>query len=139
MFGTNNYIRIWKVESKGNYTECECTTSKKNLHTNQFEVDFSSKFVRFVGNAHKKMPQINERVKITSCGVENVYERDGKRNYLKNPTFVVFDFERDVQNAPKATPQSNVANHSDYIPAEYIAGTNSAVFEEIGDGDGLPF
>ena len=57
MFSVGAYIKIWNVTNKGNYSEVECSSSKKNNQTQQYETDFSSKFVRFIGNAHKKSPQ----------------------------------------------------------------------------------
>ena len=93
MFSTGVYFKIWGVVNKGNYSEVDCSTSAKNRQTGNYETDFSSKFVRFIGNAHKKNPTVGERIKVTSCGVQNVYEKDGQRQYLKNPTYIVFDFE----------------------------------------------
>lgn len=116
---------MWGVVNKGNYSEVDCSTSAKNKQTGNYETDFSSKFVRFVGNAHKKNPVVGERIKVTSCGVQNVYEKDGQRQYLKNPTYVVFDFERE-------------ANAQPYMPSAY--GGNPTGFEEIPEFDGsLPF
>lgn len=131
MFSNGAYSKIWGVVNKGAYSEVECSTNKKNAQTQNYETDFSSKFVRFVGTAHKKNPQPGDKVKITNCGVTNVYEKDGQRVYQKSPTFLVFDFEREV-NAPNVS-----AGH--YTPSAY--GGNGAVFEDIPlptDGD-LPF
>lgn len=133
MFSTGVYFKIWNVENKGNYTEVECSTSSKNKTTGNYETDFSSKFVRFIGNAHKKRPKPNERVKVTSCGVQNVYEKDGQKNYLRTPTFLVFDFER--ENDFKKTNENNAAS---YVPN--YGGNENANFIEIGnDAEGLPF
>ena len=125
MFSTGVFFKIWNVNKKDYYTEVDCSTSKKNKDGN-YETDFSSKFVRFVGNAHKKNPQPNEKIKVTSCGVQNVFERDGKKEYLKSPSYVVFDFEREG-----ATPSDG------YMPSGY-SGTPSG-FEEIPLNDSLPF
>ncbi len=131
MFSTGAYFKIWNVSNKGNYSEVECSTQKKDKQTGNYATDFSSKFVRFVGNAHKKSPQPNERIKVTSCGVENVYQKDGKNQYMKNPTYLVFDFERDGV-AP-----------SNYMPSGYAMpdfNSNIPNFEEIGGDDAsLPF
>jgi hypothetical protein len=100
----------------------------------KYETDFSSKFVRFIGNAHKKSPQPNERIKVTNCAVQNVYEKDGQKQYLKNPTYLVFDFERDGE-APM--PSGN-----GYMPNAYGSpnfANNAPNFEELPDSDGLPF
>ena len=134
MFSVGVYFKVWNVTNKGNYSEVECSTSKKNRQTDQYETDFSNKFVRFVGNAHQKCPQPNERIKVTSCGVENVYIKDGQRQYMKNPTFIVFDFERDNATGyvPPATP--NV-----YMPSAYSGNTNGFQPLETANESDLPF
>ena len=129
MFSTGVYFKVWNATAKGNYTEVECSTSKKNTQTDNYETDFSSKFVRFIGNAHKKSPQKGERIKVTSCGVQNVRVNNGQNEYLKNPVYLVFDFERD-----------NGAGTPNYTPSAY-GGNNMPNFEElpeITDGS-LPF
>lgn len=136
MFSTGVYFKIWGVVDKGKYAEVDCSTSKKNNQTENYETDFSSKFVRFIGEAYRKRPQPNERIKVTSCGVQNVYEKDGQRQYLKNPTYLVFDFERDgdagqpIVSAPGAMP---------YTPTPYVANSVPNGFEEIPMDSSLPF
>ena len=131
MFSVGSYFKIWNVTNKGNYSEVECSTSAKNKMSGNYETDFSSKFVRFIGNAHKKAPQAGEKIKITNCGVQNVYEKDGQKQYLKNPTYLVFDFERDGQ-APM--PSGN-----GYMPSGYGANSMPSGFEEINVDSSLPF
>lgn len=131
MFSTDVWFKVWGVNNKGNYAEVECTTSQKNKQTGSYETDFSSKFVRFVGNAFRKSPQAGERIKVTSCGVQNVYEKDGQRVYPKNPTFVVFDFERDEG----ATAPSG--NNTNYMPDAYGSGSFEPV--TLGTDEPLPF
>ena len=132
MFSTNVYFKVWNVTNKGNYSEVECSTNVKNKMTGKYETDFSSKFVRFIGNAHKKAPQVGERIKVTSCAVQNVYEKDGQRQYLKNPTYLVFDFERDGE-AP-------IPSGNGYMPSGY-GGNNSmpSGFDDIPLDSSLPF
>lgn len=130
MFSVGTYFKIWNVTDKGNYSEVECSTSAKNKMSGRYETDFSSKFVRFIGNAHKKSPQPNERIKVTNCAVQNVYEKDGQKQYLKNPTYLVFDFERDGES-----PSGN-----GYMPSGY--GGNNAMpsgFDDIPLDSSLPF
>lgn len=134
MFSVGSYFKIWNVTDKGTYSEVECSTSSKNKISGKYETDFSSKFVRFIGNAHKKSPQPNEKIKVTNCAVQNVYEKDGQKQYLKNPTYLVFDFERDGQ-AP-------MASGNGYVPNAYGSpnfAQSSPNFEELPDSDGLPF
>ena len=127
MFSTGVYFKVWGVVNKGKFSEVDCSTSVKNKNTGNYETDFSSKFVRFIGNAHKKAPQAGEKIKITSCGVQNVYEKDGQRQYLKNPAYLVFDFERD-----------NGAGN--YMPSAYMSDNPVPNgFEEIPMDGSLPF
>ena len=136
MFSTGVYFKIWGVVNKGNYSEVECSTSSKNKTTGNYETDFSSKFVRFIGNAHRKNPQPNERIKVTSCGVQNVYEKDRQRQYLKNPTFIVFDFEREDGSGQ---PTVSVPNVGGYMPNAYSGNSAPSPFAEIPMSDDLPF
>ena len=132
MFSVGSYLKIWNVTNKGNYSEVECSTSAKNKMSGKYETDFSSKFVRFIGNAHKKTPQAGEKIKVTNCAVQNVYEKDGQKQYLKNPTYLVFDFERDGQ-APM--PSGN-----GYMPSGYgIDNSMPSGFDEIPMDSSLPF
>jgi hypothetical protein len=136
MFSTGVYLRIWGVSDKGKFTEVDCSTSKKNRQTDQYETDFSSKFVKFLGNAHNKRPQPNERIKITSCGVQNVVEKDGQRQYLKNPTYLVFDFERDNE---MGQPIVGVPPMDSYTPSAYGGIDNGFAPMDIPEDTSLPF
>lgn len=136
MFSTGVFFKVWGVTNKGNYSEVECSTSSKNKTTGNYETDFSSKFVRFIGNAHRKNPQPNERIKVTSCAVQNVYEKDGQRQYLKNPTYIVFDFEREDNGGQ---PTVSVPNGGVYMPNAYSGNSAPSPFEEIPMNDSLPF
>ena len=92
MFGVNSYAKIKEVENKGNYSDCKISISKKNKTTNKYETTFIGK-VRFVGIAHNQKPMANQRIKITSCGVSNCYTKDDKLEFMKSPSFVIFDYE----------------------------------------------
>ncbi len=142
MFSVGTYFKIWGVTDKGNYAEVECSTNKKNNQTGNYETDFSSKFVRFIGEAYRKRPQPNERIKVTNCAVQNVYVKDGQMQYLKNPTYLVFDFERDVAAGQPRVSVPN-ANGNGYTPSAYGSpnfAQSSPNFEEITLGDdSLPF
>lgn len=135
MFSTGVYFKVWGVVDNGNYAEVDCSTSKKNAQTGNYETDFSSKFVRFIGEAYRKKPQPNERIKVTSCAVQNVIERDGQRQYLKSPQYLVFNFERDGE---VGQPRVSVPNGNGYVPNAY-GGAPMGNFEEIPESDGLPF
>ena len=118
-FGNGQFMKIWEVVDNGNYSEVNITSSKKNKSTGKYETDFSSKYVRFVGDAHKQRPMKGQQIRITDCAVSNVYEKDGKKQYLKNPSFVVFKYELMDSNGQSSTPTTS--------------------WQEIGSTDELPF
>lgn len=91
-FRNNAYAKVWKSEDKGNYSIVELSTSKKNKQTDQYETDFSSKFVRFIGQAHTdiKNTQDGDRIKLTEVEVTNSYNKETKQGYTN---FLVYGFE----------------------------------------------
>lgn len=98
MFGNGNYLTIWEVEDKGNYAVVSVSSSKKNKQTGKYDTDFSSKYVRFVGDAYNCRPQKGQRIKIVECGVSNVYMKDGQKVYMQNPNYCVFKYELQDDN-----------------------------------------
>ena len=105
MFQNGASARIWEVEDKGNYSVCSITTSHKDERSNKYEIDFSHKFVRFVGQAQKNKPLPEQIIKITNCAVKNVYYENGEKKYLKNPSFVIFDYELVESEKANRTPK----------------------------------
>ena len=96
-FGTGQFMKIWEVTDKGGYSEVNISSSKKNKQTGKYETDFSSKYVRFVGDAYKQRPMKGQKIKIKDCAVTNVYEKNGEKQYLKNPSYVVFSYELQLE------------------------------------------
>lgn len=101
MFSNNSYAKLWEVEDKGKYSVVELSTSKKNKETNEYETDFSSKFVRFVGEAHNRVKKMDgtERIKLTNCGVTT-----SKYNDKWYTNFLVFDFEKADSSIKPSSP-----------------------------------
>lgn len=129
-FGNGQFMKIWEVADKGSYTEVSMSSSKKNKQTGEYETDFSSKYVRFVGKAKLQNPMKGQRIKITECSVSNIYYKDGERQFLKNPNYVVFSYEL----------QQDVAQGNTYVPSAYTQGSSGG-FEQVAldtDTD-LPF
>lgn len=94
MFSVNSIAKIFSAESQGNYTVCSIQIAKKNKATGKYISSFESKFVRFIGDAHLQKPMSGQKIKITDCGVSNVYyNQDGEKCYLKNPSYCVFGYE----------------------------------------------
>lgn len=123
-FRTGAFAKVWKFENKGNYSVVELSTSKKNKTTEQYETDFSSKFVRFIGQAHADIQLLQDGVKIKLGDVEvtNSYNKETKQGYTN---FLVFSFE--------------LSEFQDTKQNQQASGNNS--FMEIPDTDmeSLPF
>ena len=119
-FGNGAFLKIWGVTDKGNYAEVEVSSSKKNKQTGEYETDFNSKFVRFVGDAYHCRPMKGQKIKIVECAVTNCYKgNDGKTAYLKNPNYVVFRYElQDGSNTTNSanTDFSTLTDVNEFVP-----------------------
>ena len=103
-FRTDAYAKVWAVENKGNYSVVELSTSKKNKTTNEYETDFSGKFVRFIGTAHNQVQGVTRgtSIKLGNVEVTNSYNKETKTAYTN---FLVFSFEiPDGNNNSKPAP-----------------------------------
>lgn len=133
-FGTNAILTVWGVVNKGGYLEVECSSSRKNPQTGNYETDFSSKFVKFVGNAAKTPLRERDKIKLINCSVQNVYEKNGQRIYTKNPQYTVFEWTYADASGASGT------NGNAYIPNAYTDNANPlSNFEEIPNDTSLPF
>lgn len=115
MFSNNSFCKLWAVEDKGKYSVVELSTSRKNKETDEYETDFSSKFVRFVGEAHNRVKKMEgtERIKLLNCGVTT-----SKYNDKWYTNFLVFDFEK--ADSPKSSSPDEgydgEVNEDDMLP-----------------------
>ena len=143
-FSVNSYAKVWSVEDKGRYSVVELSVSKKAKDENGneikgadgksvYNIEFSSKFVRFVGKAHElaKTLQKNDSIKILNCDVTNKYDKE------KNTTFtnyVVFDAEASQYN------NSNRGNGNSQKTSNNQSGNDGFmnIPDDVGD-EGLPF
>jgi single-strand DNA-binding protein len=116
-FRTDAYAKVWAVENKGNYSVVELSTSKKNKATNEYDTDFSSKFVRFIGTAHTQVQGLSKgtSIKLGNVEVTNSYNKETKTSYTN---FLVFSFETQDGNGSKNTskPTDNKSNGFMNIP-----------------------
>ena len=92
MFKEGNYCTVWAVSVDDNKVNVELSTSRKNKNTGEYETDFSSKFVRFVGDASVAAQKLSrgDRIKLGECGVSTYWNKETGRSYTN---FIVFDFE----------------------------------------------
>jgi single-strand DNA-binding protein len=127
-FRSDAFAKVWKTENKGNYSIVELSTSKKNKETGKYDTDFSSKFVRFIGTAHKMAETLQDgaSIKLGNVEVTNSYDKEKKIGYTN---FLVFSFE---------IPDGNGSN-ANSKPAPSQAKNNG--FMNIPDGidEELPF
>ena len=95
------FVKVWEVEDKGNYHIVSLSTSKKNKETDKYETDFSNKFVRFIGTAHKLAADLKagDVIKLGSCEVTNKYDKEKNTTYTN---YLVYSFEKEGDN-----PNSN--------------------------------
>lgn len=99
MFGTNSYAKIKEVVETGeNYTVCKISIARKNQTTNAYEPTFVGN-VKFCGKAHLQRPMAGQRIKLTSCGVNNCYTKNNKLEFLKSPRYIVFGYELQGEQA----------------------------------------
>jgi hypothetical protein len=109
-FRTGAFAKVWKTENKGNYSVVELSTSKKNKETEEYETDFSSKFVRFIGTAHQEIGDYTGSIKLGDIEVTNSYNKETKVSYTN---FLVYSFEiPESNNSGTKTNNKTTANTS---------------------------
>lgn len=118
-FKQDGYATVWKIEDKGNYTNVQLSTSKKNKLTDKYETDFSAMGVRFIGTAHKEASTLSEkdRIKIGSCEVSNNYDKEKKITYTN---YCVFSFEKADDTKPVSKTETKTETKAKTVekPAE---------------------
>ena len=95
-----SYLKIWKVEDKGNCFKATASTGKKDKRT---EAWVNSNWnVTFVGECleQAKTLKVGDKVTIISGIIENVWDKEKSRNWLN---VVVFKIECDENNSNVAT------------------------------------
>jgi hypothetical protein len=92
-FKNGGYAKVWAVEDKGNYSVVELSSSKKNKETGGYDTDFSNKFVRFIGTAHKESSKLsrNDSIKLGDIEVTNKYDKEKNTTYTN---YMVYSFEK---------------------------------------------
>lgn len=103
--------KIWQVKRNEKYTDVQISVDKKNKQTDAWETDFSG-FVRFIGEAHKKIADLPDgkqekpfKVKAGDFEVTQRYVKDKNTTYTN---FVMYDIQveqGEVKNIP--TPNSD--------------------------------
>lgn len=114
MFKQGAYFTFWGCSSNDDgIVNVEMSSSRKNKKTGEYETDFSSKFVRFYGDAGSKVQELErgDRIKIGECGVTTFWNKKTEKNYTN---FLVFDFEKVEKKA--ASSKGNSVDDDDDVP-----------------------
>jgi len=90
---------VWSLQDKGTYAQVNMSTSRKDKKTEEYAN--SSWYANFVGEAYKNIDELSERgtrilVKSGTLKKEPYMDKDGVRQYPKNPTMTVFAWEKYV-------------------------------------------
>lgn len=95
---TKTFATVWKAERKDKYTDVRLSTSIKDKKTNEYTN--SNWFTRFVGEAHKKCSNLNERdrIIITRFAISNEMYTDGEGNKKSAFKFIVLDYVTNVND-----------------------------------------
>ena len=107
-----SYLKIWKVEDKGNCVKATTTTGKKDKRTDTWVN--SNWIVTFVGECLNEAKNLKEGDKVTVLNgiIENVWDKEKSRNWLN---VVVFKIECDENNT-NATMQEVIDEDDDPLP-----------------------
>ena len=105
-FKNGGFAKVWAVENKGNYSVVELSTSKKNKETSEYETDFSNKFVRFIGTAHRESSKLgrNDSIKLGDIEVTNKYDKEKNTTYTN---YMVYSFEKSDSNGGNNTKKDS--------------------------------
>jgi len=127
-FRTDAYAKVWAVENKGNYSVVNMSISKKNKENGGYDVEFSNKFVRFIGTAHKLADGLKkgDTIKLGNCDVTSVYSKEKETTYTN---FLVFSFE---------IPDGNTKGSSKPEPSK-ASGDGFMSIPDGLDSEELPF
>lgn len=93
MLRSGTYATCWNVNvDEGNRVYAELSTSRKDKRTDQWETDFSSKYVRCLGDAESAAMKLKrgDRIRIQDFGVTARFDKESGK---VNTNFFLFAFE----------------------------------------------
>lgn len=123
--GSKIYAKVWNVDSKEKYTDLRVTTSDKQEDGSYKN---SSWIVRLVGKANTGMIAEGDSIVITKAKIENIYNAEQKKSWLK---VIAFELENNSVDDNPFNPSQNVNE------LRKFATNNMSEDEE--DPDALPF
>ena len=108
-FNNTQRVSVWKIEIKENHALVRMGSSRKEKSSGEYKNSTWS-FVRFVGEAFKKIDQLKEKDRIVLKGagisLEPYVDKNGETQYPKIPQIVVFNWKPFV---PDGNSDSNNA------------------------------
>jgi hypothetical protein len=108
-------VTIWKIEDKETYALVQFSSSRKDKTSGEYK-NSSWSFVRFVGDAYKKIGELQPKARIALKGagisIEPYVDKNGEKKYPKNPQIVVFNWDFVEANA-ETTDSAPVVKSSD--------------------------
>lgn len=95
-FRNGAWATVWGVEEtpSGKATRVRLSVGKRNGNTGKYVTDFSG-FCTFIGDAHNAASQSlkeKDRIKLESCDVSTIYDKEKDKNYT---TYKVFSYSLD--------------------------------------------
>jgi len=112
-------VIIWDIEDKGTYALVRMGSSRKEKGSDTYK-NSNWSFVRFVGQAYAKIADLSERDRIVLKGagisLEPYNDKEGNRQYPKNPQIVVFNWEPLVYEQSDGTPPVVQESDDDDLP-----------------------
>lgn len=131
-FRQGAYAKVWSAEDKGKYSVGSVSVSKKNQNTGEYKVEFQDGFVRFVGDAHSaikdlEIPSNGLYIQITSCDVTTYYDATTQKVYTN---FTIFGFEM---------PNNSSGDNAGGKKGEVSKSNPKAAPVEEPEDDDLPF
>lgn len=113
-FRQNGYFTVWGTTIYEKYTVVELSSSKKNKQSGKYETDWSSRFVKFIGQAHKDAVALkrNDRIRIGECEVTNKFD---KAKGIMYTDYLVFNYTLEATTTPTGADSSFMVIPDDAI------------------------
>jgi hypothetical protein len=116
------FATIWQVEDKQTYASVRMSTSRKDKRDDTYK-NSNWSFVRFVGDAYKKVIGLPEKTRIQIKGGtvswESYTDSTGAKVFAKTPQITIFNFEVQESNQQTLgldTPPAVVPEETDEMP-----------------------
>jgi len=110
---------VWEIEDKKTYALVKLGTSRKDRKTGEYKNSTWS-FCKFVGNSYHSILDVDlkSQIIIKSGGIslEPYIDKDGNKQYPKNPQIVIFDWEYYENKKTKNNDDSSFEEEINELP-----------------------